>query len=217
MIDNIENTDAAGNIRLIVSMGMGLATAFVLFWIMQALVSVTGTLDEAGAPFSVDFVRLKRDSTPPTKQREKPQREKPKQQPPPPVLNVAKSMKPGDSIGVIVPTLDVGAALGAATSLGTGAGGTRDAVPLVRVQPVYPPRAEAQDIGGYVVIEFTITAVGTVADAVVLDSKPPYVFDRSALRAVRKFRYAPMMEDGEAVSRSGQQQRFVFNPPKGAR
>jgi len=184
---------------------------------MQALVSVTGELKDAGTPFSVDFVRLKRNTAPEPKKREKPQREKPKQQPPPPQMNLAKNLKPSDAIGVIVPTVDVGASLADATSLGTGAGGSREAVPLVRVEPVYPPRALSQGIGGYVDVEFTITPVGTVSDVVVIDSDPPYIFDRSVLRAVRKFRYAPMLEHGVPVARPGQQQRLEFVPPKGGR
>ena len=51
----------------------------------------------------------------------------------------------------------------------------------------------------------------------VLDSNPPYVFDRAALRAVRKYRYSPMMVGGSAAERSGQKIKLDFEPPKGSR
>lgn len=205
-------------IRLIVSSGLGLVTAFALFWVMQALIGVKGELKEGGGRLSVDFVRLRKDHAPETKEREPPKREKPEQQPPPPEMNMAKAMNPGDAVGEIVPILDTGMELEKATSLGTGGGGSdRDIVPLVRVDPDYPPRAKQQGIEGYVDIQFTISPVGTVQDAVVVRSKPAYVFDRSALRAVRKWKYNPKIEDGTAVARPGVGVRLVFEMPKSAR
>ena len=42
--------------------GLGILTAFGLFWAMQALVSVSGELKEAGRRLTVDFVRLRKDT-----------------------------------------------------------------------------------------------------------------------------------------------------------
>ncbi len=44
-----------GPIRLLFAVAGGAATAFALFWIMQALVSVTGELKNAGTTLTVDF------------------------------------------------------------------------------------------------------------------------------------------------------------------
>lgn len=201
---------------LFISLALGAVTAFGLFWVMQALVGATGELREAGTRLSVDFVRLRRDTTPEAKKREPPKREKPQQAPPPPEMNMAKAMNPSDAVGEIVPMVDTGMELEKATSLSTGsAGSDRDIVPLVRVDPEYPPRAKQQGISGWVELEFTISPVGTVQDAKVLASKPTYVFDRAALRAVRKWRYNPKTEDGKAVARPGVQVRIRFEPPRG--
>ena len=62
---------------------------------MQALIGVSGALKEGRASPKVEFVRLKRDSTPETKQRETPRRQKPEQQPPPPEMNLARNIEPG--------------------------------------------------------------------------------------------------------------------------
>ncbi len=196
---------------------LGVVTAFGLFWVMQALIGVSGELKEGGKRLSVDFVRLRRDNTPATKEREPPKREKPEQQPPPPEMNMAKAMKPGDAVGDIVPIVDTGMELAKATSLGTGGGGDRDIVPLVRVDPEYPPRARQQGIEGYVDVLFTISPVGTVQDAEVVRSKPSLVFDRVALRAIRKWKYNPKIDNGIAVARSGVGVRLIFEIPKGRR
>ncbi len=197
--------------RLLLSAGLGLLTTFGLFWVMQALIGVSGELKEGRPRLSIEFVRLRRDTTPEMKKREPPKREKPEQPPPPPEMNLAKAINPSEALGAIVPMVDTASALEEATSLGTG-GGDRDVVPLVRVDPEYPPRARQRGIEGYVVIEFTIGKAGTVQDPKVIAASPPSVFDRSALRAVRRWRYNPKFENGVAVERPGMKVRFTFKP-----
>ena len=200
-------------VRPIVVVGLGLLTALGLFWIMQALIGVDAELKESSGRLTVDFVRLRKDSTPETKEREPPKREKPDQPPPPPQMNMAQNMKPGDAVGEIAPMIDTGVDLEAATSLGVG-GSDRDVVPLVQVDPDYPPRAKQQGVEGWVAVAFTITPVGTVDEARVIGSEPPYVFDRAALNAIRKWRYNPKIENGKAVSRS-HKVKFSFDLGRG--
>lgn len=187
----------------------GLVT-FGLFWVMQALIGVAGELREGKPQPKVEFVRLRRDTTPETKEREKPQREVPEQQPPPPEMNLAQSLNPGEGVQDIIPMVDTGTQLAEATSLGVGGGSDRDIVPLVRVDPDYPPRARQQGIEGYVDVEFTISPVGTVQDARVIGAQPALIFDSAALTAIRRWRYNPKMEGGVAVARSGVQVRLRF-------
>ncbi len=154
-------------------------------------------------------MRLKKDNTPQLKKREPPKREKPKQQPPPPEMNMAKAMNPGEAVGDIVPMIDTSAELEKATSLGAG-GSDQDVVPLVRVDPEYPPRAKQRGIEGWVDVEFTISPVGTVQNAVVIGSEPSVIFNRAALRAIRKWKYNPKIEGGVPVVRPGIQVRIRF-------
>lgn len=188
---------------------LAVLVTFGLFWVMQMLVSVPYELGKGGVPLSIEFVRLKRDTTPEQKKREPPKREKPEQQPPPPEMNMAKNLKPSDAVGEIIPIVDTGAELERATELGAG-GTDSDIVPLVRVDPEYPPRARQQGIEGWVNLEFTISPVGTVQDARVMEASPAFVFDRAALKAVRRWRYNPKMEGGVAVARAGVQVRLRF-------
>jgi protein TonB len=193
----------------LLAVGLGSLAAFGLFWAMQALIGVSGELKEGRPPPRVEFVRLRKDSTPETKEREPPKREKPEQPPPPPEMNLAKNINPGEAVGEIVPMVDTGAELEQATSLGAG-GGSSDVVPLVRVDPEYPIKAKQRGIEGYVDIEFTIGPAGTVEDARVIGAYPPGIFEQNALRAVRRWRYNPRVEGGVAVSRSGIRVRLRF-------
>jgi protein TonB len=197
-------------LRIPVAAAFAALVTFGLFWIMQALIGVAGELREGKAPTKVEFVRLRRDTTPETKEREKPERQAPEQQPPPPEMSLAQSLNPSEGVGEIIPLVDTGVELEKATSLGAGGGSDRDIVPLVRVDPEYPPRARQQGIEGWVELEFTISPAGTVQDPRVLEARPPFVFDRAALNAVRRWRYNPKVENGVAVARPGVQVRLRF-------
>jgi protein TonB len=66
-----------------------------------------------------------------------------------------------------------------------------------------------QGIEGWVVVELYITAAGTVTSARVIDSSHR-IFERSALRAVGKWRYNPRVVEGRAVPRKGVRVRLLF-------
>jgi len=193
---------------IVIAIAAALIT-FGLFWVMQALIGVAGELQEGRLPPIVDFVRLRKDRPPEEKKRERPDRKPPEQPPPPPEMNLAKNMNPSDAVGEIIPMADTAVELGKATSLGAG-GGDRDVVPLVRVDPQYPPKARQRRIEGYVDIEFTIGPAGSVQNPRVIGASPPSVFDQAALRAVRRWRYNPKVVDGTAVERRGVKVRLRF-------
>ena len=195
--------------RLSIAVGLACIVTFGLFWAMQALIGMSGQLKEGRPAPSIEFVRLKRDSTPEEKKREPPKREKPEQQPPPPDMDLAKNMNPSEAVGEILPMADTAVELEKASSLGAG-GGDRDVVPLVRVDPEYPPTARQRRIEGWVDVEFTIGPAGTVENPKVIGAQPPTVFEQAALRAVRRWRYNAKMEDGVAVARHGVQVRIRF-------
>ena len=200
--------------RLTIAVGLACVVTFGLFWAMQALIGMNLELIEGRPSPSIEFVRLKRDRTPEEKKREPPKREKPEQQPPPPEMDIAKNINPSDAVGDIMPMVDTEVELGKAASLGAG-GGDRDVVPLVRVDPQYPPQARQRRIEGWVDIEFTIGPAGTVEDPKIIGANPRSVFEQSALRAVRRWRYNAKMVDGVAVARHGVQVRIRFKLPGG--
>jgi protein TonB len=68
------------------------------------------------------------------------------------------------------------------------------------VQPDYPPAAYRSRQQGWVEVQFTINADGSVSGAKVLESEPNRLFDRAALDAVRRWKFKPRMVNGEPTS-----------------
>ena len=77
---------------------------------------------------------------------------------------------------------------GAVQGMKISAGSDRDIIPLVRIPPDYPPRAQQRGIEGWVLIEFTISPSGTVSDPKVLDADPKGMFEDAALKAISRWR-----------------------------
>ena len=73
-------------------------------------------------------------------------------------------------------------------------------IPVLRIEPVYPRKAARNRKEGWVKLAFTITERGTVIDPVVLESRPRRLFNRSAVAAIRKWRFKPKLIDGAPVS-----------------
>lgn len=81
--------------------------------------------------------------------------------------------------------------------------------PSVQIPPLYPPRAKRMGIEGKVTVEFTITTDGSVEDAKIVQADPPGVFDRSVLRAIRRWKFLPRQVNGRAIERRARKQ-IVF-------
>jgi TonB family protein len=89
-------------------------------------------------------------------------------------------------------------------------GTDQDIVKIVGIPPEYPVRELTQGIEGWVRVQFTITAAGSVKDAVVVASEPEGRFDEAALTAIARWRYNPRVVEGEAVERVGVQTLIEF-------
>ncbi len=197
----IQRYAAAGLIAFFVTSG--------LFYLMQALITkAAGELKEATGSI-VEFVRLKKDSEPELKKRQLPKKKKPEEPPPPPDLSLSRSNRPEQGLQDMVLSVGLGLALEGGPNLGAAVS-DRDPVPVVRVNPQYPPRAAERGTAGWVELRFVISTSGTVQDAEVTNSHPGNVFDRAALRAVRRWKYNPKIEDGNPVERHGVTLRLEF-------
>jgi len=201
--------------RFAVSFVLAVFVAFVLLWSMQALIGVEGSIDQSKNLKVVDFVRLKRESPVERKERKLPSKKAPEQAPPPPNLQFATGPRPEEGAGEPMPIMDSTIDLGEGPNLGTAPGSDTDIVPLVRVNPQYPMRALHNRIEGWVEVRFTISAAGTVKNAVVIGYYPSPIFNRDALRAIRKWKYNPKVEDGRAVERPGVIVRLDFHLDRG--
>lgn len=95
-----------------------------------------------------------------------------------------------------------------------GFGVTQQVMPLYRVEPRYPPRAQKRRLEGTVVLSFTIDASGRTTDIKVVSANPEGVFEREAIRALTKWKYQPQMVDGEGVAQPGQTVNIEFKMDK---
>ncbi len=93
-------------------------------------------------------------------------------------------------------------------------GVNQQAMPITRVEPVYPARAQKRRIEGYVSLRFTIDKTGRPTDIEVVDSEPKRIFDREAVRALGKWKYQPQIIDGKAVEQPGQTVKVEFKLAK---
>jgi protein TonB len=86
---------------------------------------------------------------------------------------------------------------------------------ISKVDPNYPQRALDQLVSGWVELQFTVAIDGSVQDVVVMDSQPHVTFDKSAMAALRRWRYQPVVRDGVAVpQRAVVRMRFTAVDPK---
>ena len=196
--------------RYVVSVALASVVTFGLFFVMTSLIALgEGKIGEGGDSHRIEFVRVKRDSSLQTKKRELPELEKPNEPPPPPDLDLSDSFDPSkSSLEISAPAPDVDIALEG--GLSAGAMSDTDTVPIVRVAPQYPIRASERGIEGWVVVEFTIDPTGKVVDPKIVSAEPPRIFDRAALRAIKKWKYKPKVVDGEPVERPGVQTKLTF-------
>ena len=97
-------------------------------------------------------------------------------------------------------------------------------IPLFKVQPIYPRRAQERGTMGYALVEFTITDTGSVEDAKAIEGycsnsdpndpntefRPCTMFNSASARAALKLKYKPKIVDGKAVPVEGVLHRFTY-------
>ena len=182
----------------------GTLMTFALLYVMQLLISLQpgAVVDPPDRTF-VNFIKMTLD-TPVQKHEpdfikedfsktiETPER--PKQATGPETIRVPRptQTKPPGHDGIIV-----------------GAPSDGALVNMVRVSPVYPARALAMGLEGYVVVQFDVDASGRVIDAVAIESSHR-VFEREAVRAAERFRFKARVVDGLPLLTRGIQNKFTF-------
>jgi len=94
--------------------------------------------------------------------------------------------------------------------------GNRDARPIIRVNPKYPMEASRKGIEGWVQLAFDINTLGEVINVKVIDSTPKRVFDKAAIRALRKWKYRAKSVEGKQVSQHNFSVQLDFTMAKEA-
>ena len=76
----------------------------------------------------------------------------------------------------------------------------RDDMVVKSVTPEYPAKAQRRRLEGYVDLHFTTNETGEVVDVTVAKADPVEVFDEAAIRALKKWKFKPLIIDGEPTS-----------------
>ena len=178
-----------------------------MFWLLWSLVETSFEAGERVQAPRIEFSRLVRDTEAASTRDERIERE-----PPPPTPETPRlALSAGgveSNVARLSPVVDT---RGSMSRMTMAAGSDRDVIPLVRINPDYPQRAQLRGLEGWVQVQFTITAAGTVKDAIVVDAEPKNTFDDAALTAIARWRYNPKVENGAPVERVGVQTRIVFH------
>lgn len=87
-----------------------------------------------------------------------------------------------------------------------------DAIKLV--QPLYPAPALRRGVVGHVVLEYAVDSNGKATNIEVVESRPQGVFDRSAIKALKRSKFEITNVDGNKVEVQGQTQRYVYGIDK---
>ncbi|MEO1481536.1 MAG: TonB family protein [Myxococcota bacterium] len=190
-------------LRVVAAAPFAFVITLLLFVAMQSLVAEAQAFEPTAPHPVIDLSRVPKDEPPEDKVRPP----KPERLPPvtvPPIDSLGPSNEDsrvdfaptGDPSGPLKPG-DVSLRPRPLRPIGPTQDG--DARPVVRVNPVYPPRAAERGMQGVVRVRFCVDASGVVEKARVIHSDPPGVFDAAALKAVRRWRYKPKVVDGAPV------------------
>ncbi|MBX2813605.1 MAG: energy transducer TonB [Myxococcales bacterium] len=197
-------------IRSSMSVVGALGITLGLFFGMRGLISGTEALLEKAPPRrSIEFGRVRKDTNAKQRQRELPKREPPKPPPEAPKADPLDSSGPGDiGVALVGTQIDVGVDM---VDISMTAGpANNEAVPIVRIEPIYPRRAADQFIEGWVQLKFDITPTGATANVKVVAAQPKRIFDRAAVQAVSKWKYKPKVVEGQAMVQRGLLVRLDF-------
>lgn len=198
------------NIRMLIGAALAFLVTSALFIIMPYLIEMADkTLDEKPRTKLADIqmpdtkIETMRDSKP----------EKPKQpDEPPPDVEQPEVDDSNPDVEAISMAPQQGFAL--TNTAGGLSASDGEYLPIVKVAPIYPRRAQSRGTTGYCTVEYTVTKSGTTRDIVPVDCSPPGYFERASVKAATKFKYKPRVVDGEPIEVPGIQNRFTFELEK---
>ncbi|MBR9827267.1 MAG: energy transducer TonB [Oceanospirillales bacterium] len=202
----------------------------LLLFLLMAHLAGTGRAapPDTGGYTAVNLHRLTLDSEVQVRERESlpPPDIQPEQPPTPTVPNLAQPVAmntPSVALNMPLPAIEMGLQVNAAVDLSavaamaapspsTSMAMNLNAAPVSRMNPQYPQRALSRRIEGHVVAEFTVDAKGRVIPESfkIVESEPPGIFDRTVERALLRWRFNPVTEQGSAVP-FRTRQRLEFN------
>ncbi len=193
------------SIRVIVGGLLAVPVAIGLFYIMQSLVDRDFEQQDTKSRKIADIVVP--DKVIETNVKEvKPEKVEDPEEPPPDLEPIQFDTNIDMNTGNIAPTTNMTMNL-SSSGMSSGDG---EYLPIVKVAPIYPRRAQTRGISGYCIVEYVVTTTGAIRDPQAVDCQPKGIFERASLKASEKFKYKPRIVDGEPIEVAGVQNKFTF-------
>jgi len=195
-------------VRLLIGALLGVVVTLVLFILMPTLIETANKeLDDSESTRIADIVMPEREIEERVKE-EKPEKPKDPEEPPPDLDQPdIQDVEVNPGAVNMAPSQRVDIQLAGGTGLG-GADG--EYLPIVKVAPIYPRRAQSRGVEGYCIVEYTVTKTGAIRDPFVVECDPSGYFERASLKASEKFKYKPRVQDGEPIDVAGVQNKFTY-------
>lgn len=192
--------------RLFIGALLAVPVAGGLFFIMQYLIAMSDPkIDDSKQRRLADIHMPEREIETNLKE-QKPDKVDDPEEPPPDLDTPDVDMDMDVEVVNLAPAAQVDVSI-SSSGMATGDG---EYLPIVKVAPIYPRRAQTRGISGYCIVEYTVTASGAIRDPKAVDCEPAGVFEKASLKASLKFKYKPRVVDGVAIEVGGVQNKFTY-------
>ena len=193
------------SVRVVLAGLLAVPVAIGLFYIMQSLVDREFEQEDAKARKIADIVVP--DKVIETNLKEvMPEKIDDPEEPPPDLEPIQFDTDVDMGVVNTAPTTGVSLKL-SSSGMSSGDG---EYLPIVKVAPIYPRRAQTRGISGYCIVEYTVTTSGSIRDPQPVDCQPAGIFERASVKAATKFKYKPRVVDGEPIEVAGVQNKFTY-------
>jgi len=184
---------------------LAIPVAIGLFYLMQALVDRDYKQEDTKARKIADIVVP--DKVIETNLKEvKPEKVEDSEEPPPDLEPIDFDTDIDMNVANTAPSTGINLKL-SSSGMSSGDG---EYLPIVKVAPIYPRRAQTRGISGYCIVEYTVTKTGSIRDPQPVDCQPSGIFERASVKAAEKFKYKPRVVDGEPIEVAGVQNKFTY-------
>ncbi len=192
--------------RLIFGALLAIPVAGGLFFIMQYLIATADPQIDDSKTRKVADIHMPEREIETNLKEQKPDKVDDPEEPPPDLDTPDLDMDMDVEIVNTAPQASVDVEI-STTGMSTGDG---EYLPIVKVAPIYPRRAQTRGITGYCIVEYTVTTSGAIRDPQPVDCQPSGVFESASVKAALKFKYKPRVVDGEAIEVAGVQNKFTY-------
>ena len=198
-------------IRLLIGSALAIPVAGGLFFIMQYLISSADLKLDDSKQRKVADIHMPERTIETNTAEPKPDKPDEPDEPPPDLDTPQMDMDMNLEAINMAPASTIDVAIAGTGGLSASDG---EYLPIVKVAPIYPRRAQTRGIEGYCIIEYVVTKNGSIRDPQAIDCQPSGIFERASLKASLKFKYKPRVVDGEAIEVAGVQNKFTYELEK---